>query len=195
MNEHSGNRIYTRVKDFFNRLLQHIPFLSTRRVFKNAIIKQHDLTDCGATCLASISAYYKLTIPVARIRQYASTDKKGTNVLGLIEAATKLGFNAKGVKADFEQLPHVPVPVIAHVIIKQILHHYVVVYNVTSTTVEVMDPARGELIKMSYDEFKSIWTGVLILVQPGDTFMEGNEKISVKKRFWYLLKPHKSILL
>ena len=195
MNERPFSRIYTQVKNFFDRFMQFIPFFSTQRKLKNAIIKQHDLTDCGATCLASISAYYHLTIPVARIRQYASTDKKGTNVLGLIEAATKLGFNAKGVKADFEQLPHVPVPVIAHVIIKQILHHYVVVYNVTATTVEVMDPARGELIKMSYDEFKSIWTGVLILVQPGDTFIEGNEKISVKKRFWYLLKPHKSILL
>ncbi|MCF2488352.1 peptidase domain-containing ABC transporter [Dyadobacter sp. CY347] len=195
MNERPFNRIYTKVKNSFNRLVQFIPFFNSRSRLKNAIIKQHDLTDCGATCIASISAYYNLTIPVARIRQYASTDKKGTNVLGLIEAATKLGFNAKGVKADFEQLPHVPVPVIAHVIIKQVLHHYVVVYHVTDTTVEIMDPARGELMTMGYDEFKRIWTGVLILVQPGDTFIDGNEKISVKKRFWYLLKPHKSILL
>ncbi|WP_019943611.1 peptidase domain-containing ABC transporter [Dyadobacter beijingensis] len=161
----------------------------------DVVIKQHDLTDCGATCLASIAAFYKLTIPVARIRQYASTDQKGTNVLGLIEAATKLGFTSKGVKADFEQLPHVPVPVIAHVIIKQVLHHYVVVYNITGSTVEVMDPARGEIIPMSYDEFRSIWTGVLVLVQPGDTFLEGNEKISVQKRFWYLIKPHNAILV
>ncbi len=46
-------------------------------------IKQHDITDCGAACLASIAAYYQLQIPIARIRQYAGTDKKGTNVLGL----------------------------------------------------------------------------------------------------------------
>jgi len=183
------------VKNRFHALSQKIPFLSTKNRLKNVVIKQHDLTDCGATCLASISAYYKLTIPVARIRQYASTDKKGTNVLGLIEAATKLGFNSKGVKADFDQLPHVPVPVIAHVIINKILHHYVVVYNVTDTIVEVMDPARGEMMALTYDQFKSIWTGVLVLVQPGDSFMEGNEKISVNKRFWYLLKPHRSTLL
>ncbi|CAG5074804.1 Lactococcin-G-processing and transport ATP-binding protein LagD [Dyadobacter sp. CECT 9623] len=195
MNQHNSVGILSSIKKLINRLLDFLPFPGFGSTLKYAIIKQHDLTDCGATCLASISAFYKLTIPVARIRQYASTDKKGTNVLGLIEAATKLGFNAKGVKADFEQLPHVPVPVIAHVIIKQILHHYVVVYNVSATQVEVMDPARGELVKMSHDEFKGIWTGVMILVQPGDTFMEGNEKISVKKRFWYLLKPHKSVLL
>ena len=56
-------------------------------------IKQHDITDCGATCLASISAHYKLQLPIAKIRQYASTDKKGTNILGLIEAAEKLGLD------------------------------------------------------------------------------------------------------
>lgn len=168
---------------------------SLRPVSRDVVLKQHDLTDCGAACLASVAAYYKLTIPVARIRQYASTDQKGTNVLGLIEAATKMGMTAKGVKADLEQLPHVPVPVIAHVIIKNILHHYVVVYKVTDRFVEVMDPARGELIKMSHDEFRGIWTGVLILLQPGDSFMEGNEKISVSKRFMYLLKPHRAVLL
>ncbi|ACT96111.1 peptidase domain-containing ABC transporter [Dyadobacter fermentans] len=176
-------------------LTDKLPFLNGRRSLRSAVMKQHDLTDCGATCLASIAAFYKLSIPVARIRQYASTDKKGTNVLGLIEAATKLGFNAKGVKADLQQLPHVPVPAIAHVIIKGILHHYVVVYRVSATAVEVMDPARGELIAMTHEEFTGIWTGVLILVQPGDSFMEGDEKISVNKRFWYLLIPHRSTLL
>lgn len=53
-------------------------------------VKQRDITDCGAACLASISAHYKLGMPVARIRQIAGTDKKGTNVLGLVTAAEKL---------------------------------------------------------------------------------------------------------
>jgi len=44
-------------------------------------VKQRDITDCGAACIASIASHYKLNLPVARIRQLASTDKKGTNVL------------------------------------------------------------------------------------------------------------------
>ena len=44
----------------------------------NIKIKQQDITDCGAASLASICAYYGLRFPVARIRQYAYTDKKGT---------------------------------------------------------------------------------------------------------------------
>ena len=76
-------------------------------------IKQHDIRDCGAACLASIAAHYKLALPIARIRQYASTDKKGTNVLGLLNAAEKMGFNAKGVKGGKESISLIPLPAIA----------------------------------------------------------------------------------
>jgi len=46
--------------------------------------------------LLRFAAWYKLALPVARIRQFAGTDKKGTNILGLVEAAGKMGFLAKG---------------------------------------------------------------------------------------------------
>ena len=42
---------------------------------KGVKIKQFDITDCGAACLASICAYYGLQFPIARIRQYAFTDQ------------------------------------------------------------------------------------------------------------------------
>jgi len=61
-------------------------------------VKQRDITDCGAACLASVAAYYKLKMPVARIRQFAGTDKKGTNILGLVEASGKMGFLANWLK-------------------------------------------------------------------------------------------------
>nr|WP_236536185.1 cysteine peptidase family C39 domain-containing protein [Tenacibaculum maritimum] len=38
------------------------------------------------------------------MRQYAGTDKKGTNALGLIEAAEKLGFDAKGARDELGSL-------------------------------------------------------------------------------------------
>ena len=94
-------------------------------------IKQHDITDCGAACLASISANFKLKLPISRIRQMAGTDKKGTNALGLIKAAEKLGFSAKGVRGGLDSLPKIPLPAIAHVIVKEVLQHYVVIYKVT----------------------------------------------------------------
>lgn len=158
-------------------------------------IKQHDITDCGAACLASISSHYNFEIPIARIRQYASTDKKGTNVLGLLEAAQKLGFEAKGVRGDFDSLFKIPKPAIAHVIVKEKLQHYVVIYAITKSYVKIMDPGDGKMHKKSHEEFKKEWTGVLVLLLPDEEFTQGNEKVPVYKRFWFLLRPHKFILV
>lgn len=169
--------------------------MSSIRLKNSSRIRQRDISDCGAACLASIAAFYQLQLPVARIRQLAATDNKGTNVLGIIEAATKLGFEAKGVKGPWEALFNIPKPAIAHVVIKERLHHFVVIYKVTKTHVVVMDPADGLFHKLTHEAFKAIWTNVLILLMPSEDFRAGNEKISHLQRFWYLLKPHKSVVL
>ena len=157
-------------------------------------VRQRDITDCGAACLASVASHYYLQMPVARIRQIAGTDTKGTNVLGLITAAEQLGFNAKGVKGVKDSLSKIPLPSIAHVIIDEKLTHYVVIYKVKGEQLEYMDPADGQMHKISIDKFCEIWTGVLALLMPGDDFREGNQKVSNIKRFLYLLQPHKNIL-
>lgn len=162
---------------------------------RSIIIKQHDITDCGAACLASVCAYYGLQFPVARIRQYAFTDQKGTNVLGLIEAANKLGLSAKGVRAQFDALKMVPKPVIAHVIMQERLQHYVVVYKVQKSHVTYMDPGDGRMHKVTNEAFKRIWTGVLILMEPEETFKKGNQKTTMTKKFFSLLAPHKSVMI
>lgn len=159
------------------------------------IIKQHDITDCGAACLASIAAHYNLQVPLARIRQYAGTDRKGTNILGLIEASKKLGFEAKGVRGDLESLFKIPKPAIAHIVIKEQLHHYVVIYGINKTHITIMDPGIGKLEKRTHEAFVKEWTGVLVLLLPNEDFKFGNQKVSIYKRFWFLLKPHKFILI
>lgn len=165
------------------------------RLKKSARIRQRDISDCGAACLASIAAYHHLQMPVARIRQMAATDSKGTNVLGVVEAAAKLGFQAKGVKGPFEALFNIPKPAIAHVIVREQLHHFVVIYRVTKTHVVVMDPSDGQYHSLTHEAFKKIWTNVLVLLLPADDFRAGNEKTSHLARFWFLLRPHRSVVM
>ncbi|MBU1822702.1 MAG: peptidase domain-containing ABC transporter, partial [Bacteroidetes bacterium] len=167
-----------------------------------------DITDCGAACLASVAAHYRLRLPIARIRQYASTDKRGTNILGLIEAATRLGFQAKGVRGTPDSLDKIPKPAIAHVVIprpgsqptqnngvREGLQHYVVINEVTHTHVRLMDPADGKMQHKKRDEFLQQWTGVLVLLLPDEDFRPPNEKTSVGARFWQLIRPHRSVML
>ncbi|MES1249361.1 MAG: ABC transporter transmembrane domain-containing protein, partial [Chitinophaga rupis] len=161
---------------------------------KNAKVKQRDITDCGAACLASVAAYFGLEMPVARIRQYAHTDNKGTNVLGLIKAAEKLGFRARGVRGPFEELFNTPQPAIAHIVRGQ-WHHYVVLYKTAPKYILIMDPADGEYRRMSHEEFKKEWSGVLVLLAPDESFTGGKATKSHLTRFWSLLQPHRSVSL
>ncbi|WP_300689362.1 peptidase domain-containing ABC transporter [Chryseobacterium sp.] len=162
---------------------------------KDILIKQHDLKDCGAACLASVSAHYGLKMPIAKIRQLSHTDTRGTNVLGLVQGLESMGFNAKGVKGGADVLPDIPLPAIAHIVSKEQYHHYVVIYKVAKSKVSVMDPAFGKVEEYTNEEFSKIWTGVLVLLEPNQYFEQKNEKTILYKRFWNLIQPHKSILI
>src|SRR5258708_7882657 len=161
---------------------------------KQGKVKQRDVTDCGAACLASVAAYYGLQIPVARIRQYAHTDSKGTNVLGLVRAAEKLGFQAKGVRGPFDALFETPQPAIAHIVRGQ-WHHYVVLYRTSRKYILIMDPAQAAYQRQTHGEFKKEWSGVLVLLTPDEGFAAGNAKTSHFPRFSPLLKPPRSFPL
>ena len=161
----------------------------------STLIKQHDMRDCGAACLASVAGHYGLQLPIAKIRQLCHTDKRGTNALGLIQGLEQMGFNAKGVKASLENLPQAPLPAIAHTIFKEQYQHYVVIYKIYKGKISVMNPAYGKIETYTTEEFAKIWTGVLILLEPNEYFEQRNEKTSLYQRFYQLIQPHRSILL
>lgn len=159
-------------------------------------IKQHDIKDCGAACLATISKQYGLKIPISKIREKAGTDKDGTSAYGVIKAAEALGFTAKGVRVSkpediFEEFPK---PAIAHVVIDGTLLHYVVIHKVTKEEILVADPGKG-IVKYKPEEFYKIWTGVLLLIVPAPTFEKGDETKGLFQRFWGLMKVQKNLLI
>jgi len=158
-------------------------------------VKQRDITDCGAACLASVVSFYRVHMPISKIRQYAGTDRKGTNILGLIEAAEKMGFSAKGVRGEWDSLFKIPVPTIAHIVVRNKLTHYVVILKVSKTVIKIMDPADGAIHKIRHEDFKSQWTGVLVLIAPGERFRIRNEEAKLTTRLIQLVKPSRGILM
>jgi ATP-binding cassette, subfamily C, bacteriocin exporter len=158
-------------------------------------IKQHDAMDCGAAAMASVCAFYKLQIPIARVRQYANTDKKGTSLFGLVEAAKRLGFTAKGVKANIENLPDIEYPAIAHILSQGKFPHYVVIYKVTPKYVQFMDPEYGEMKKFTLENFEKEWTGYMVLLQPDENFKAGKIGTSKTKVILSLLKPNRGSIV
>jgi ATP-binding cassette subfamily B protein len=158
-------------------------------------VKQHDVTDCGAACIATISKQYGLNLPISRIRETAGTDKQGTSAYGIIKAAEELGFSAKGVKGTSEAFySGFPLPAIAHVVMDGSLLHYVVIHKITKKQILIADPGKG-MVKYTPEEFFKIWSGVLIMLVPTTTFRKGNENQGVLSRFFGLMLPQKRILI
>ena len=169
-------------------------------------VKQHDITDCGAACLATICKQNDYKIGITRIREVAGTDKQGTNVYGIIKAAEILGFSAKGVKGDKEAFfSEFPLPCIAHVIMDGNLLHYVVIHKITKKQVVIADPGAG-IVKLTPEEFfgdvhkegkppKYQWSGVLILLVKSESFQTGDETKGLFQRFIHLLLPQKKLII
>jgi ABC-type bacteriocin transporter len=158
------------------------------------LIRQRDFADCGPVCLASICAHYQFHLSVAHIRQLAGTDKRGTTLKGLLEAAEKLHFDAKGVRASVNNLVNIPLPAIAHLSIREELQHFVVMYKISAKHVELMDPADGKLHQQPIQEFVAKWTGILVIMFPNQHFEPGNRKIPNWYRLWQLVRPHQHII-
>jgi HlyB family type I secretion system ABC transporter len=161
-----------------------------------AFVRQDDQSDCGAAALATLALHHGVAVGLQQLRDLAGTDRVGTNLLGLVQAAERLGFAARAVKGPYEALPGVPLPAIAHVRTEEGLGHFVVLHHVGKGAVVVADPARG-VETLSRDEFCGRWTGYLLVVVPDpikSPAPPGRAPAGPGRRFLSLLGAHTPIL-
>lgn len=155
--------------------------------------KQPDYMDCGPTCLRMVAKYYGKAISLQELRELAQTTREGSSILGISNAAEKIGFRTLGVKVTFEQMVEdATFPCIAY----WNQQHFVVVYKIKHDTVFVADPSHG-LLKYTKAEFLKSWAGdgpkgILLLLEPSPEFDEEesvSDKVVTKpKGFSFLFK-------
>ncbi len=164
------------------------------------IVKQHDTKDCGAACLSMICRHYKLKLPMAKFRELIKVDNTGANIYGLVDGADKLGLKATALQGNADEFidslykKEFSFPVIARVIIDDVLEHYVVVYKITNKYIYVADPGSGKK-KYKYDEFFNIWTGHIVTFEKTANFKEANECKGTLTRFVKLVTNQKKLLV
>lgn len=167
--------------------------------------KQLGYMDCGNTCLRIIAKFYGKTISSARIRELCYTTKEGVSLLGISDAAEKLGFRTAGVMVTWEQLmKDVSLPCIVH----WNQNHFVVVYKIAKNKVYVSDPS-SDLLVYSKDEFIKHWArandkgetmGIALLLEPTPSFYNSSEiggnstKLGFSRLLGYL-KSYKSYII
>ena len=163
---------------------------------KYPVVLQHDESDCAAAALSTICQFYKKELTIMKICEIIGTDAYGTSVDGIVTGAEKLGFEAKAIKIQIDDIDSdYTLPAIAHVITDTGLNHFIVINKIKNGKFWISDPARGA-IELTKEEMTKQFTGVLVLLLPKSEF---ETNYLAKTTMWQLFKivmlPHKKMLL
>lgn len=164
---------------------------------------QYDQMDCGPSCLAMVSSHYGKEFNLQYLRDNCFITCEGVSLLGISEAAKKIGFNTFSVKLKTSDLKKDYIPCILH----WNQNHFVVLYKITKNIFtgklryKIADPAHG-FITLSEEKFKKYWLsdeekGVALFLEPTEYFFgqepPKEEKTSIKKLLQYLSSYKKSM--
>ncbi|WP_142683874.1 peptidase domain-containing ABC transporter [Chitinophaga polysaccharea] len=166
--------------------------------------RQYDVMDCGPTCLRMIAKYYRKSYFLAQLRNLAYISRDGVSVLGISEAAEKIGFRTLATKINFEQLTgQAPLPCILH----WNQEHFVVLPPQrrgiwrNNTKLLLADPAHG-LIRVDKETFLKSWIshnnqGVALLLEPTEMLGQYQEDGSQRRGLRFLIpyiRPYKKYI-
>lgn len=154
--------------------------------------KQHDAMQCGITCLRMVCKYFGKEFSSDRLSRICFATNEGVSILGISEAAEKIGLHTLCGKFKVEQLTEISLPCILH----WNQNHFVVLYKIKKKKwFYIADPAQG-LVKYPLKEFCSHWLstklsseeiGIAILIQTTPVFYEYKNEDRTKKRSFKFL--------
>lgn len=144
------------------------------RESKTPTILQMEASECGAAALGIILAHYKLFIALEELRANCGVSRNGSKAANVLKAAREYGMNANAAEADIEGLQSLNSPCIAF----WNFNHFIVVEEITNKHAYINDPATGPR-KISIDQFSAGFTGVILLIEPGEDFKAKGSPLSI----------------
>lgn len=133
--------------------------------FSRPCVQQYEEMECGAACLATVSAHFGNPLSVAFWRERLQVNQEGTSLFDLLGAAKTQGFEAHGLEVDdLEGVDAEYFPLIA-----LRAQHYLVVYEARNGELLVADPAIG-LHRLSKKSFEEGFAGHVLMLRPTEAF-------------------------
>ena len=147
----------------------------TQGVVRVPVIMQLEATECGAASLAMVMAYFEKWLPLEQTRQDCAISRDGANAGNILRAARSYGMEAHAYSADVDSVREEgPFPCIIH----WGFNHFVVLDGFKGGKAYLNDPARGHVI-VPMKEFDEQYTGVILVIEPGENFEPSGKKKSV----------------
>lgn len=132
-------------------------------------IAQSEGSECALACIAMVASFHGYETDLIALRQRYGMSLKGANLKQVIQVAEDIGFNARPLRGEIEDLPHLSLPAILH----WNLNHFVVLTKISTgirgTRYHIHDPARGALI-LTRDEISRHFTGVALDLLKSESF-------------------------
>ncbi|WP_298325237.1 peptidase domain-containing ABC transporter [Asticcacaulis sp.] len=128
---------------------------------------QTEAAECGLACLAMIASHHGASVDLFDLRRLIALSRKGVNLRGLVEHASRLGFTCRPLGLEIEEVSYLKCPCIVH----WDMNHFVVLQSVGSRYVTVIDPAVGKR-RLSLKEFSSHFTGIALELTPAAEFQK-----------------------
>ena len=143
---------------------------------KTPVVLQMEAAECGAASLGIILGYYKKYMSLEQLRELCGVSRNGSNAANVMAAAETLGMKAEGFSYEPEELKKLIPPFIIH----WDFNHFVVFEGMDEKTGEVFlnDPAVGHR-SVPWAEFEESFTGVTLVLRPGENFVRDGEPESV----------------
>ncbi len=147
----------------------------TKGVAKVPVVMQLEALECGAASLCMLMAYYEKWIPLEEVRRDCDVSRDGSKASNILKAARSYGMVAKGFRYEPETLREKgQFPCIIH----WEFNHFVVCDGFRGNRVYLNDPAKGAY-SVPVDVFDKSFTGICLLIEPGEDFMPGGKPKSV----------------
>ncbi len=144
-------------------------------VAKVPVVMQMEALECGAASLCMVLAYYNKWIPLEQVRADCGVSRDGSNARNLLRAARSYGLKADGYRVEPDELEREGTfPCIVH----WELNHFVVCDGFRGDKVYLNDPANGAC-SVSRERFNEAFTGVALVMEPGEDFVPSGKPKSV----------------
>ena len=134
---------------------------------------QHDSMQCGIACLQMICKHFGREYSLNFLSKLCFATNEGVSLLGIDDAANKLGLKTLCVKASMDELDKISLPAILHWNQK----HFVVLYKIKKgRKYYIADPGKG-LTTHTNKEMQEHWLstnskGVAMMLEPTPHFYD-----------------------